>query len=137
MSQEGNIIAIGSDSKDITVGGSSQSDAGEIKVYQKQVNTASNTMSWVQMGSAIQGTSSSEYFGRAMAISGDGKTIVTHRKVNKKTSWGFHLGREVTSSGQANSRNSGFFYNSTDQTHGLVIKGSSGCRDKNVDSIFS
>ncbi len=81
MSQEGNIIAIGSDSKDITVGGSSQSDAGEIKVYQKQVNTASNTMSWVQMGSAIQGTSSSEYFGRAMAISGDGKTIVTHRKV--------------------------------------------------------
>ena len=81
MSQEGNIIAIGSESKDITVGGSSQSNAGEIKVYQKQVNTASNTLSWVQMGSAIQGTSSSEYFGRAMAISGDGKTIVTHRKV--------------------------------------------------------
>ena len=55
--------------------------------------------------------------------------VVSHGKVHKETSRRLYLERQIPASRQADSGDARFFYYSTDQTHGLVIERSGGCRD--------
>jgi flagellar basal body-associated protein FliL len=63
LNSAGNILAVGIPGVD---GGGT--DRGEVKVYQ-------NSGSWAQLGSSIAGTTSNEFFGKYLSISGDGLRV--------------------------------------------------------------
>ncbi|MDB4016102.1 Ig-like domain-containing protein, partial [Flavobacteriaceae bacterium] len=76
MSQDGSIIAVGAKNADINT----INDSGELKVYQKTVTASSSVVSWTQLGSSISGPQYS-YYGRAVAMSLDGYTLITNNRV--------------------------------------------------------
>jgi hypothetical protein len=76
MSQDGSIIAVGAKNADIN----NINDSGELKVYQKTVTASSSVVSWTQLGSSISGPQYS-YYGRAVAMSLDGYTLITNNRV--------------------------------------------------------
>ena len=61
---------------------------------------------------------------------------VAHWKVDEQTSRRVHQGGDVAPRRDGNGRYASFFYNSCNQTHGLVIEWSSRDRDQQIDAIL-
>jgi hypothetical protein len=68
ISNDGSIVAAGSAMNDVD-GTKGRSNAGHVRVF-KWNNTA-----WEQLGSAINGSASSDEFGKSVSLSGDGSRI--------------------------------------------------------------
>jgi hypothetical protein len=69
ISNDGTTVGIGAPESDNTTGTS----AGQVRVY--SINSTSNR--WIQLGADLDGTSTSVSFGLSLAMSADGKTIVS------------------------------------------------------------
>jgi uncharacterized protein YjbI with pentapeptide repeats len=67
-SSNGTIVAIGANWNDGTNG----SYSGHVRVYQYITNTDTNTSSWVQMGTDIDGEAANDQSGRSVSLSSDG-----------------------------------------------------------------
>ena len=68
ISSDGSIVAIGAPDNDGV-----DSNAGHVRIYQRD---DSATLGWTQIGSDIDGESRNGYFGRSVALSSDGLTVV-------------------------------------------------------------
>ena len=81
MNTDGSIIAIGIPDRDVSNAQNAGNSAGEVLVYQKQINVVSGTTSWSLLGSPIQGNTQYIYYGQKIALAGNGKTIVVNDRV--------------------------------------------------------
>ena len=82
--RNGGDVSISADGNTMVSGGTSSATDGEINIFDittlpsGQSMTPTQTIRWSQMSSSEKGTwNNSYYFGRAVGINGDGKTIVT------------------------------------------------------------
>lgn len=69
LSRDGNIVAIGAPENN--------SSAGQIRVYDYTEGSTLYNGSWNQIGADINGPTSNSLYGRSLAMSSDGKTIVS------------------------------------------------------------
>jgi hypothetical protein len=84
LSSDGKTVAIGAYGND-----GNGSDSGQTRVFQWNAGDASTPGAWVKMGVDIDGEAASDYSGRSVSLSSDGKTIAIgahHNDDNGSTS---------------------------------------------------
>ena len=62
--------------------------------------------------------------------------VVAHGVIDENCSWWLHLGNQITTCCDTYCGDPRFFHLSTDQTHGLVVKGSGRACDQDIDLVF-